>query len=78
MQLGMSSKSTLSEQTRFPDDETGEIAKRFAKFTDVGRPSSEVQLIDVRGASSTKAEGNCPETSKWTSVNMNLHLTIAL
>ena len=33
MQLGMSSKSTLSEQARFPDDETGEIAKRFAKFT---------------------------------------------
>ena len=34
MQLGMSSKPTLSEQTRFPDDETGEIAKRFAKFTE--------------------------------------------
>ena len=32
MQLGMSSKPTLSEQTRFPDDETGEIAKKVCQI----------------------------------------------
>ena len=32
MQLGMSSKPTLSEQTRFPDEPRRATTRRYAKF----------------------------------------------